>query len=234
MSRIRFILLSVMAVVVMSAIASATASAHRYVECLKAEAGKGTYEESKCEKAKTGGEWEKLEIANVKFTGTGGISKLKSSLLKAEILITCNKAVYAGELETAGAGKGEVTLEECSIGNGKEAFLNCEVPNINFKLRGILVESAKSEIEEEFKPASGTTFVELVIKNKGEKSCAEKGTFPVQGTQICEFSSGKIFNVTHEIACKPAGSHLAFDGEVATFESDRSIGTASNDAWAVE
>jgi|ERR1700733_11052983 len=234
MSRIRFILLSAVAVVVMSAFASATASAHRYVECLKAEAGKGTYEESKCEKAKAGGEWEKFEIADVKFTGTGGISKLKSSLLKAEIVITCNKAAYAGELEIAGAGKGEVTLEECSIGNGKEPFSNCEVPNIKFSLVGALVENAKSEIEEEFKPTSGTTFVDLAIRNKGEKACAEKGTFPVKGTQMCEFSSGKIFNVTHEIACKPAGSHLSFDGEVATFESDRSIGTASNDAWAVE
>lgn len=234
MSRIRLILWSAAALAVMGAFASASASAHRYVECLKVAAGKEAYEENKCEKAKAGGEWEKFEIANVGFAGTGNVSELKTELLKAEILITCKKAIYAGELETGGTGKGEVTLEECSMGNSKETFANCEVPNIKFKLLGVLVENAKSEVEEEFKPASGTTFFDLIIKNKGEKACAEKGTFPVNGTQTCEFSNGKTFGVTHEIDCKPSGSHLTFDGEAATFEGSRSIGTASNDSWAVE
>ncbi len=236
MSRIRFILLGMAATVVLGAFASASASAHRFVDCLKVAAGsKGIYEETKCEKAKAGGEWEKYEIANQEVLGTGGLTKLKSELLGAELLITCKKETFSGLLEVGGASKGEITLEECSIGNKTETFKNCEVPNIKFKLTGHLI-TKEEETEVEFRGVEkeGAQFVEIQIKNKGEKSCTQKGKFPIQGTQTCSFSNGPIFEPTHTIECTPSGSSLVFNGKSATFEGSRSAGTTSNDSWAVE
>lgn len=242
MARIRFILLSVAVVVVMSAFASASASAHRFVECLKVAAGsKGLYEESKCEKASSGGEWEKFEIVGVEFKGTGGISKLKTELLGAELLLTCDKAEYDGEIEAGGKSTGEVTFKECSLSSKGTQLLNCEVPAINFKLTGLIelegieVESKKvSEYALKLLPLTGTKLVEIVIANKGAKSCIQKGKFPIEGTQVCVISNGAAFEVTHEIDCTSSGSHLEFNKKPATFEGSRSIGTASNDSRAVE
>ncbi len=236
MVEIRLIMLGLAALVATvtgGAFASATASAHRFVECLKVAAGsKGAYEESKCEKEKAGGEWEKYEITGT-GSGTGGVSRLRSEILKAEVIITCDKAIFNVELEKAGASKGEVDFEECSIGNTKETFVSCSVPNIKFKLAGQLVVEGE-EVEIEFKPLMGETLVEIIIQNKGEKTCTLKGHYPVVGTQTCQFPGGRTFKMVHEISCLPSGSRLKFGGNVATFEGNRSIGTSANDNWAVE
>jgi hypothetical protein len=233
---IRLIMLGLAALVAsiaVGAFASAAASAHRFVDCLKVAAGsKGTYEESKCEKAKTGGEWEKYEVAGT-GSGTGGITKLKTELFKAEVIISCKKATFKVELEKEGASQGEVDFEECSIGNSKETFTSCAVPDIKFKLRGQLFAEGE-EINIEFKPFTGEIFVEIVIQNKAEKTCIEKGHYPVAGTQACRFPEGRQFEVTHRIECVPSGSHMTFAGNPATFEGSRSIGTSANDSWAVE
>jgi hypothetical protein len=233
-------LVSVVAMFVVGAFASASASAHTFLTCLSRE--KGQWEDSLCSKASSSGKWETSEVANAtKVEGTSGISKLKGELLSAEILITCKKDIFKGELETGGKSKGEVTFEECSAGNSKETFTACEVPTIKFKFIDELVleentETKEKEIADEFKPASGTTFVTIVIKNKEGKSCTEKGEFPTKGTQICLLPQGTLFKVLHNIACEPRGSHLEFNSKAATFESTESVvlsAPLSGVAWAV-
>jgi hypothetical protein len=234
MSGIRLIMLGLAALaatVAVGAFASAAASAHKVLDCLKVAAGTGKYEESKCTKGPGSKEWERFEIASQKISGTGGVSTLKTTLAGAEIIVTCKKAGLTGEIETAGTGKGDATLEECSLGNSHETFSSCEVPNTSFELSAQLV---GSPVELEFKPASGSTFVEVTIKNKAGKTCVEKGTYSIDGTQDCVFSNGETFEVKHEVDCKAAGSHLTFDGNTATFEGDKSIEMGSGDSWAVE
>lgn len=224
-------LVVLIATVAVGVLMSASASAHRFVDCLKAASGsKGAYEESKCEKVKTGGEWEKFEVTG-EVTGTGGVAKMTTTLLKAEIAITCKKAHFAGVLEKEGASAGEADFEECEAGNKTEPFRNCEVPNIKFKLKGLLFDSP-AEIE--FKPETGSTFVDIVLKNKAEKNCVEKGTFPIEGTQTCSFTNAATFAIEHEIKCEPAGSHLTFGHETASFEQTRAIETVTGDDWAAE
>jgi hypothetical protein len=234
MSRVKLTLLIAAAVVVAGAFASASASATTPVfsVCLKA-GGSGTkYEESKCEKEKTGGEWEVIAIKEaLAINGTGGVAKLKGILLKAEILITCKKDKVTGEIEPAGKSKGETTFEGCEAGNSSGAFKNCAVPNIKFKFIDQLVENAKGEVEDEFKP-SGSIFVEIIIENKEEKVCAEKGKFPVGGTQNAELEQTG-HKTSRSLTYKPSGSHLTFDGEPATFENTASVVLNNGDSWGV-
>jgi hypothetical protein len=240
MSRIRLILLSLAAITAIGAVTSASASAHRFIaptckEGTNAEAKKWGNEKKCIERNPAAGEtgkWEHNEVLG-KVKGTSGVSKLKSMLLGAEILITCKKDTFSGELEAKGATKGEVTFEECSASSSGSELTNCEVPNIKFKFTDQLV---GSPVEDEFKPAvAGKPFVEIVIKNKGAKICLEKGTFPVEGTQKCELPSGETFKTEHEIKCTPAGSSLKFNKtETATFESTDTVKLEAGGEWAVE
>jgi hypothetical protein len=165
-----------------------------------------------------------------KIESSGGSATLKSSLFKIEILITCKKNVLKGEIETEGKSKGEIIFEECSIGNSKEKFTNCEVANIKIKARDQLVENTKSVIEDEFLPES-KSLAEVVIKNSGEKTCAEKGNFLVEGTQSCELPHSEELIVEHEIKCSPFGSALTFDKEAATLEAATKAKPASGRKW---
>ncbi len=236
MTRAKLTLLIATAVVVAAAFVSATASATTPVfsVCLKGTGGSGTkYEDSKCEKEKTGGEWEAIALKEaLAINGTGGVAKLKGALLKAEILITCKKDKVIGEIEPAGKSKGEVTFEGCEAGNSSGTFKNCAVPNIKFKFADQLVENAKSEVEDEFKPASGSTFAEIIIENKEEKACAEKGKFPVGGTQNAELEQTG-YKTMKSLTYKPSGSHLTFNGEAATFENTASVALSNGDSWGV-
>ncbi len=240
MSRVKLTLLIAMAMAMGTVVAGALASASAlattpvFSVCLKGTGGSGTkYEESKCEKEKTGGEWESISIKEaLAINGTGGVAKLKGTLLKAEILITCKKDKVTGEIEPAGKSKGETTFEGCEVGNSSGTFKNCAVPTTKFKFMDQLVENAKSEVEDEFKPASGSTFVEIVIENKEEKSCAEKGKFPVGGTQNAELEQTG-YKTSKSLTYKPSGSHLTFNGEAATFENTASVALSNGDSWGV-
>ena len=235
MTRVKSTLSIATAAVVVAAFVSATASATTPVfsVCAKGTGGSGTkYEESKCEKEKTGGEWEVIAIKEaLAMNGTGGVAKLKGILLKAEILITCKKDKVTGELEPTGKSKGETTFEGCEAGNSSGIFKNCAGPNIKFKFTDQLVENAKGEVEDEFKPP-GSIFVEVTIENKEEKACAEKGKFPVGGTQNAELEQTG-YKTMKTFTYKPSGSHLTFDGEPATFENAASVALNNGDSWGV-
>jgi hypothetical protein len=147
-----------------------------------------------------GGKFAHDPIIVVIVIGKSGIAELKGELLGAEALVTCNKGTSTGELLENGASKGKLVYEECKIGNKKETFANCEVPNISVNVKDQLV-GTEAEAEDEMKPASGEIFAEIVINNKGAKTCLEKGTFPVKGSQTCKLPSGESFKVEHEIEC---------------------------------
>ena len=79
--------------------------------------------------------------------------------------------------------KGEATFEGCAVGNAKEKFVNCEVPNIKVKITSQVTEeeneAKEKELRVEFKPAEENSkkekiFTEIAIKNKSEKSCIDE------------------------------------------------------------
>lgn len=239
MSRFKLIMMSVVAMFAVGAFASASASAITpvYLVCLE-KAGSGKkFEDRNC--AKENGSTGKFELVEVSeflgVNGTGGASTLKTTLLSAELIIKCTKSKFTGEIGPKGLSKGEVTYEGCAAFSSPTAELaNCEVPNIKFKFIDQLVEKSATVVEDEFKPESGSTFVEIEIKNKGTKSCIQKGKFPVTGTQNAETelpSSGA--KLLRELTFKTSGSHLKFNGEAATYEGKVSIDLNNDDSWGV-
>jgi hypothetical protein len=243
MLRIRCILLGVAAMVFVGAFASASASAHTFLTCLNVGAGHGQWNNSACSKPEIGGGWETSEVANgTAVEGTSGVSKLKSKIAGEEIVITCKKDTFKGELEKEGKSKGEIVYEECSIANKVgEELSGCEVPNIKFKFKDLLVldevEKNVFEIGDEFKPVEeGKPFVTIIVKKKTGKTCLESGEFPVEGTQVCLLPEGTSFIRLHELNCLTKGSKLTLNKETATYEGKASIQLSaphSGVAWAV-
>jgi hypothetical protein len=240
MSRFRLVMMSVVAVFAVGAFASASASAITpvFLVCLEKSGSGKKFEERNCSKESGSGKFELVEVTeNLKVNGTGGLSILKSTLLGAPIIIKCQTSKFTGEIGPKGLSTGEVTYEKCTAHTitkeKEEELVNCEVPNINFLFVDQLVEKSATEIEDEFKPKTGTTFVNIVLKNKGEKSCTEKGTFPVTGTQNAEVelpSTGA--KLLRELTFKTSGSHLKFNTtEVATYEGKVSIDLNNDDSW---
>lgn len=239
MTRFRLILMSVVAMFAVGAFASASASAITpvYLVCVE-KAGSGKkFKDRNCKEESGTGKFELVEVTeNLSVNGTSGVSVLTSTLLKAEIKITCKKDVFTGTIGPKGLSKGEVTYEECKVGNSSGNFANCVVPNIKFKFIDQLIENSKGEVEDEFKPESGKVFVEIVIKNKAEgEICQEKGTFPVEGTQnavVEQPSTGA--KLLREFSFAPSGSHLLFNKtETATYEGKVSIDLNNDDSWGV-
>lgn len=215
---------------------SALAITPVYLVCLE-KAGSGKkFKDRNCKEESGTGKFELVEVTeNLAVNGTSGVSVLTSSLLKAEIKITCTKDKFTGTIGPKGLSKGEVTYEGCTAGNSSGEFKTCEVPNIKFKFIDQLVENATTkEVEDEFKPETGSIFVEIVIKNKPEQSCAEKGTFPVEGTQNAEVEKPSLgAKLLRELTYKTSGSHLTFLKEKATYEGKVSIDLNNDDSWGV-
>ncbi len=237
MLRIRLILIGVVVMSVMSALASASASAITpvFLVCLEKSGSGRKFEDRNCSKESGSGKFELVEVTEfLQYTGTGGVSTLVSLLLKAEIRITCKRTLLIGEIGPKGLTKGELKYDECSVGNKTETFANCEVPNIDFTFIDQLIENSKGEVEDEYKPATGKVFVEIAIKNKEGKVCAEKGTFPVEGTQNAEVEQPSLgAKLLREWTFKASGSHLTFNKEPATYESKASIDLNNDDSWGV-
>jgi hypothetical protein len=164
-----------------------------------------------------------------KTEGSGGTTKLKSTLKKAGIVITCNKSKTNGEFEEEGDSKGELVLEECSIGNGKETFTNCEVANIKLKTLGGLTNTKESTVYELI--LERTTESAIDIKNKGGSTCEQKGQYPIDGTQACEMPKVEALAKEHEIKCATSGSELHFNGESATLEGAGKVKLTSGLEW---
>jgi hypothetical protein len=238
MSRFRLIMMSVVAMFAVGAFASASASAITpvFLVCLEKSGSGKKFEDRNCSKESGTGKFELVEVAEfLKANGTSGVSVLKGTLSSAEVIITCKKDKFTGEIGPKGLTKGEVVYEECSVGNSKETFTNCEVPNIIFKFIDQLVENAKGEVEDEFKPAeAGKPFVEIEIKNKGSKTCVEKSKEPVEGTQNAEVEQPSTgAKLLRELTFKPSGSHLKYAGNTATYEGKVSIDLNNDDSWGV-
>ncbi len=235
MSRLQLITLGCLLTLVVTAAASAEASAHRYVAgpCrMGSDPSTRKWSNSvKCfDQTPLGGEplgtWEHDAIGVAKVEGTSGVSKLEAAVLKVNITIECKKDTFAGTVETSGGSKGEIELTECSVPSAGK----CKVKEpIASNLSGTLI--GEKEDEDEFKPASGETFAEITLTGS---ECAFKGTYKITGTQTCKLPKGEELVVEHEIECTPAGSKLKLGGEPAKFTSTEHVKLVSSEEWGVE
>lgn len=167
-------------------------------------------------------------------TGTGGPSKLESTIAGEKVTIECSKNSIKGVIEPAGASEGKVTFSECKVLNKKHEVLSaCKVQEpVEVKFTDQLVTNSEKKIEDEYKSTKAEeTFVELSITGA---SCAVKITnAKIKGTQVCELPKGEEPAVEHKTECKPSGSKLKLGTSEAQFTSTDSTKLVSGKKWKV-
>ena len=219
MTRIKLILLSMVAVLGLSAVASATASAAvetRY------------FVEGDTELA-----------ASESVAGTVGTAELVTTLAKDKVAIICTKNTLSNAtVETVGKSKGEIKYEGCGelkqIKAGKLETTGCTVTIPPFKFIDLLIASPGGTVEDEFKPESGTVFVEIEL---GGESCNSvfKGKFKTEGAYDAALPKGEVAEVGHEIVYTSTGSKVTFHGEPASYTNTVTnlllSGTKKGDKW---
>lgn len=248
MSRTKLVILGLVAAFAVSAVASATASAHAFTVCKEVGVNNGKYKDNRCQEE--GGEknWEYKTIGaaeKIKVEGTSGSSQLEGEVGGLQATIECTKDVFTGEILAEGKSTGEITFSGCSFyqinnkNKHRELVSSCTVANINFKFRDQLIDGAGHGPEEEFKPEAeaSTLFVEFEIggslcavkaKYKAEVTAANKGVF-------CAIHEPFRSEVTHEIICTAVGDeNLRFNNKRASFYSTDSIQVVGGPQWYAE
>ena len=228
MFKFKLTLFSLFAVLTMSVIGSAMASAavqHTYVcEELTSSVSNGFENLSKCVKSEgaSGGKWTKYKLAagvSLKASSKGTSTfVLKSRALSLTVKIECTTEADkgAGENPTGGgAGKGADTIE----------FTGCTVPEPagqNCTVKEPIISEANTELTEfsgkaaiEFKPKS-TNFTEITFAGCSANEINK--TYPIKGTDI-----GIAVNNTSEREFTVASSNLSFGGEPTTLKGKSQV-----------
>jgi hypothetical protein len=242
-NRIRVLLVSLLAVFAVSAVASASASAHQYMRCTEKPLGLGPkWDNDVCNtmtKPPAERRWEIVSVANgTKVEGTSGESILKSELDFVKLTIKCSKDTFSGDLDESGKSSHTViTYEGCALANpaGETCEVNATLPTN--ELKDELVTGSGSRLEDKFE-SEGTHFIEIEIKQKSGKTCTPKGTYPITGSQTCEVdktnAEAETLAADHKIICSTTGSKLKLGPEKATYEGTATVGLQGGGNWAAE
>jgi hypothetical protein len=216
MSRFRLVLLSLLAVLAVGAVASASASALPNLEwevCEKG-GGAGTKFSTHICNSHLGGteewEWVKQTAGMARSISSLGVGpqKLIGHIGGVAIEIECTEVEDTGTIEGGkpGKDKGEVIYHGCAI-KGAACGLSAKSPGkkagvISLAVKTTLVENLAKEEGDRFEPASGTTFVEIELGKtevnlKYTEAC---GAFP----KVAQ----KVEGSTVGLAVAPAGRNL--------------------------
>jgi len=208
------------------------------------EGGTEKYEEHLCTKKSETGKWSYLGLkegeAALPFEGTSGVSKLESTLGGLRAIIECKKDKITGELESGGRTKNVViTYEECKLFTVskyvKTEQPKCIVANITTeKLNDYLIMGKGIGPEDEFEPATGTTFAK--IKITGAECSFAPAEEVVTGKQICQLPEATVGKVEHEIECSPSGGSLKFGAAAvpASYYGTANVKLTNGWSWGAE
>jgi hypothetical protein len=141
--------------------------------------------------------------------------------------VSCEKAAATGTINNHGATE-NATLEKVVIkftGNCKvlNAEAKCEAPaEIATLSLGATAPEGPSDLK--FAPEGSEIFAEFTIKSKKEQTCAFAiANGKVTGTQLCVLNGAELDAVTHLLECLATGSSLKFGGKAATFNLEETI-----------
>jgi len=247
----RVLLVSLLAVFAVSAVASSSAfAAQEYFTC-NAKAG-GKYNTKLCNEKKAGVEEFELEKipAAGKFEVTssntiGGYKHpaiLEGQIGTLRVIVQCATVTDTGELEAAGASKGEVKFTECEIfqvvNRIKDPLTVCTVQPITFNFKDQLIAGKGIGNEDEFKPAAGgTLFVEIELTgalcplprlNKVEVTAAGLGV-------TAYIIEPNVSEETHVVVFTGTGSqNLRFATNKASFYAVIIIKSKNGHGWTAE
>ena len=208
MTRIRMVILSVLAVFALSAVASAAASAFnlQWEVCKNVGAKKGSFDTNSCKAA--GGEnefeWKKLEAGESLNIVSWIVPGTSFALTVGTKVITCTGAADAGTITGGKPGTGNISVlfygcttsqAGCLVKTAHQANGVILVPNI----ATVLVErepggGGAKKLADEFKakPAPLNEFVTLKFEPEAGKSCSEFPETKVKG-QV----AGEVINLAN-------------------------------------
>ncbi len=218
-SRVRHLLVAMIAVFAFSAVAAASASAHAFFV-------KGV--EVKAE--------EKFETTGTSSSPIQSPAKLQSIVGGVKVVIECESDVFKDTIEKEGKTTATVKWGGCTVWEikaGKKTHLTtCKVtePIEAKNLKDKLITGPGGVVEEEFEPeTSGGTFTTIEITG-----CALEGKYKVTGIQVCSLPNGEIEGYAHEIVCTPTGSKLKFGAESAAFTDNLADKLVKEEVWRAE
>jgi hypothetical protein len=238
MSRTRLILLGLLALVVVSVVASASGAEPPAAVCSSVTTTPGYCVAE-----------APLVSASEKFEGTNSgesIFKATISSVKSEIKCSAGKSkgfIEGGAAGTAGKSTMTDTFETCKMIKPANCRLSAgdEKEIETSELKGELT-FPSSRIEDKLESKTGI-FAGISIEGK-ESTCVishvgEVKTFSVRGSQVCEVDSSnaaaekEVATATHKIICKPAGSSLEVGGP-AEVTSEATVKLTSGKIWSVK
>jgi hypothetical protein len=236
MSRIRLILLGLLAVAVAVGVVASNSGA----EPPPPTACKTTGTPSYCI------EGVALVNASAEIEGTNnGASILKGTVAMATSEVKCENGKMTGTIEGGAAGAvgtstATMTLEECKLvepTNCKLTSKKIETVELKDELSG----GGTNRIDDKFEPKEGTTFASVGFEGK-ESSCAiahvgEEVRFKVSGSQVCAIDTNnaeaETEAISHKLKCtNPVG--LKIGGNKAEMTSEVSIKLKSGKTWSIK
>jgi hypothetical protein len=191
MSRMKIVVLGLLAVFAVSAVASSSAFAHEWLVNQKAIA-KG----------------EKVEIQGNQIPG---INQLEDTIAKLSVHISCQLVIVpaAGNILTEGGRleKFKTEYKACTVttvsGGVVESQPKCKVKEFAVEGTGELSEAGIVSLKEKEKVGLATIHIEEVT---GAGACTLAGEFKVEGSQICTLPHYAVDVDVAVLECNPAGS----------------------------
>jgi hypothetical protein len=213
MSRLKFVLLSMFAVLAVGAFASASASAED--SCTTGTKSLFCFHTNK-------------PIHSEEVLGTSGVSKLEGKVGGAALKVECADDKFTGLLELLGASKGLIEFLTCSVTEPGSCTVNQPI----FAQFTDQLSSGVMPATDLFTGSAGAgeEFTTLTIAGTG---CSVPGKYQVTGLQTVELPKGEESLVNHEVVAKKAGSKLKLGVETASFSSTAIVHLASGLAWLV-
>jgi hypothetical protein len=215
-------LLGVVAMFVVSGIATASASAK---QCGSGEKWVFCYSTSE----------EEIGTPVQEVSGTGGEAVLQGTVSGVSAEAKCSHSGGAGVLELLGATKGTIKFLECEV--VKPAGCKLSGPTLTANVLDQL--TAHPAAVADLFTGSGTEegFATVTLENSG---CTLAGTYVIHGKQKCELPEATSAKVDHTLECKKSGSSLYIgsgESNKFSFKSESKnvelVGTHAGLAWYV-
>jgi hypothetical protein len=210
---VKSVQLSLLLLVVISAVAAAPASA-------------------------TSPEWwvEGSEIAKAETVAEAVTIKQAPTFKVGSIVtVTCSTVkVKHGIIRPGNSNNGTFAFESCSVASQS----HCEVPNFSSEPLVFPLEGTGAKLKLNFQPASGRTLAVVVVKNSGG-TCAVANTYPItSGTSkgmACNYPGVETEKTEHELVFNSeTGSEAFFGSTKVLFEGDFFVKLSLGNKWSAK
>jgi hypothetical protein len=229
MSKMRLFLLSLLVVLGVSAVASASTSALIWVACIRTTFGTGSNKFLTLSQCQEGsgfamGEWELVSLpegVRSEIETNGGPLTLKGELAGAEIEIKAEKEKGLGWIENPVGGGNGLDLDTSELTKVtvlKPAASGCTVKEpLIWKAKGEAI-TVGGVIYDKFSPDSGTSFASVVLENCTPSTL--NGTYPIKG-EAYALVVNKTSSFTYDSGAP--NNKLKFGGNPAEFTGSTKV-----------